>query len=62
MAKEKDSTRNNKRSDKKELSTNDEIKNLNTTNLAEFVQTVPSGKIGRENYGNLEKNDEFNPL
>lgn len=62
MSRDKDTIKKIRKSDKKEISTNDELKNLNTTNLAEFVQTVPTGKIGRENYANSEKSDEFTPL
>jgi hypothetical protein len=38
----------------KTISTNEEIKRYNVSNLAEFVQTIPNEKEHKEEYGNIK--------
>jgi hypothetical protein len=38
----------------KVISTNDEIKRYNTSNLAEFVQTSPDGNNDEREYGTIK--------
>lgn len=39
------------------ISTNDQIKMLNTSNLAEFVQTGTIEKLNEKEYGTLKANE-----
>lgn len=41
-------------SEEKVISTNDEIKRYNTSNLAEFVQTSPDGNNDKREYGTIK--------